>query len=353
MAGSFLVAGSQLEVAGLFRAAVPGGRAAIVQQTAAPQSQPLDITAVEQDAAPRFGQPAVQLTRLTVRQELPGGAFPRRSSTVWAGAAALTPYMPPPGNVTPVSSTRITLHAPLDVPLPAGRLGSVTGKPLQVTVAPLGGAFQVTPSGAVARGPAQADALDLCMTADGEVVIGAGEGVFVIAPSAAGPVLADQGWPGGEATLVARPPRRRARGDAAWRAPPCHRDGRMEQDGGLGGLAVTALTAVSGRAVAATAGGAVFQATFPAAGTGAPPAGSGTGPAAWSALPALPSAASALLTAGDRPYAATSGGVLLLDPVTPGSQRGQPGRPDPVPRPGLTARPGRAAVRPRREPPRA
>ena len=231
----FLVAGSQLEVAGLFRAAVPGGRAAIVQQTAAPQSQPLDITAVEQDTAPRFGQPAVQLTRLTVRQELPGGAFPRRSSTVWAGAAALTPYMPPPGNVTPVSGTRITLSAPLDVPLPAGRLGSVTGKPLQVTVAPLGGAFQVTPSGAVARGPAQADALDLCVTANGAVVISTGEGVFVIAPSAAGPVLADQGWPGGEATSVASPPPAscsRRRRMACSALPPGRPDGRTAASAG-------------------------------------------------------------------------------------------------------------------------
>ena len=54
----FLVVGNQLEVSGAVRAAVPGGRGAIVQQTATPQSQVLDITAVEQDAGQRFGQAA-------------------------------------------------------------------------------------------------------------------------------------------------------------------------------------------------------------------------------------------------------------------------------------------------------
>ena len=145
------------------------------------------------------------MTRLTVEQDLPAAAFPRRTSTVWVGAAPLEAYIPPPAAVTPVSGTRIPLSAPLDGPLPAGRLVSVTGKPLRVAVAPLGGVLQITPSGVAARGPAQADALDLCMTAGGDVVIGTGEGVFILAPQATRPVLADQGWPGGKAYAVASP----------------------------------------------------------------------------------------------------------------------------------------------------
>ena len=296
----FVVAGSQLELSGTVRAAVPGGRGAIVQQTAAPQSQALDITAVEQDAGQRFGQ-AAHMTRLTVSQDLPAGAFPRRTSTVWAGAAPLASYTPPPDNVTPVSGTRIPLGALLDGPLPAGRLGSLTGRPLRVTVAPLGGVLQITSSGVDARGPAQADALDLCVTADDDVVIGTGEGVFILAPHAPGPVLADQGWPGGAATAVASPAPgvvlaatphgvlRLAAGATGW------------TDGGLGGLTITALTAVPGRAVAATQGGAVFQATE-----------TGSGQPGWSALPDLPAAASVLLITGDRTYAATAAGVLTL-----------------------------------------
>ena len=105
----FLVVGNQLEVSGTVRAAVPGGSGAIVQQTATPHSQVLDITAVEQDAGQRFGQ-AARMTRLTVEQDLPVGAFPRRTSTVWVGAAPLEPYIPPPAAVTPVSGTRIPLE---------------------------------------------------------------------------------------------------------------------------------------------------------------------------------------------------------------------------------------------------
>lgn len=303
----FLVAGSQLELSGTVRAAVPGGRAAIVQQTAAPRGQVLDITAVELDAGQRFGQ-AAHLTRVTVKQELPAGAFPRRTSTVWAGAAALALYNPPPASVTPVSGTRIPLSAPLDPPLPAGRLGSVAGKPLQVAVAPLGGALQVTSAGVTARGPAQANALDLCVTAGADVVIGTAEGVFILAPQAAGPLLADRGWPGGAAVAVASPTPgvllaatphgvlRLAAGPGNWA------DARWAA-GGLPGLDIAALSAVSGRVVAATRGGAVYQATEP-----------DSGQPAWSALPAPPAAASVLLIAGDRTYAATVSDVLVLAP---------------------------------------
>jgi hypothetical protein len=303
----FLVAGRQLELSGTVRTAVPGGRGAIVQQTAAPQSQALDITAVELDAGQRFGQ-AARLTRVTVKQELPAGAFPRRTSTVWAGAAALPLYQPPPASVTPVSGTRIPLSAPLDMPLPAGRLGSVTGQPLQVAVAPLGGVLQVTPAGVTARGPAQADALDLCVTADADVVIGTAEGVFILAPQAAGPVLADRGWPGGAATAVASPApgvvlAATPHGVLGLTAGPGNRADAGWADGGLPGLEIVALSAGSGRVVASTRGGAVYQATEPAAGR-----------PAWSALPAPPAAASVLLIAGDRAYAATASDVLVLAP---------------------------------------
>ncbi len=314
----FLVAGGQLELSGTVRAAVPGGRGAIVQQTAAPQSQVLDITAVELDAGQRFGQ-AAHLTRVTVKQELPAGAFPRRTSTVWAGAAALALYNPPPASVTPVSGTRITLSAPLDVPLPAGRLGSVTGKPLRVAVAPLGGMLQVTSAGVTARGPAQANALDLCVTAGADVVTGTAEGVFILAPQAAGPVLADQGWPGGAATAVASPSpgvvlAATPHGVLRLAAGPGNWADAGWTDGGLPGLEIVALTAGSGRVVAATRGGAIYQATEPV-----------SGQPAWSALPAPPAAASVLLIAGDHTYAATASDVLMLAPGGTWQPAGQGG----------------------------
>lgn len=336
----FLVAGSQLELSGTVRAAVPGGRGAIVAQTAVPRGQVLDITAVEQQAGQRFGQSA-RMTRLTVRQDLPGGAFPRRTSTVWAGAAPLPSYSPPPASVTLVSGTRIPLSAPLEAPLPAGRLGSVTGKPPRVAIAPLGGALQITPAGVTARGPAQANALDVCVTAGADVVIGTDEGVFILAAHARGPVLADRGWPGGAAFAVTSPAPgvvlaatphgvlRLAAGPGGW-------TGAGWTDGGLPGLEIAALAAAPGRTVAVTRGGAVYQ----AAGQGS---GQGSRQPAWSALPPLPAAASALLIAGDRVYAATAGDVLMLASGGTGQSAGQSAW-QPAGQPGPGGRSGPAGV---------
>ncbi len=140
------------------------------------------------------------------------------------------------------------------------------------------------------------------------MVVGTEEGVFILAPQATGPVLADLGWPGSAATAVASPAPgvvlaatshgvlRLAAGPGGWADAGW-------ADGGLPGVEIAALTAVSGRAVAATRDGAMYQATEP-----------GSGPPAWSALPAPPAAASVLLIAGDRMYAATASDVLMLGP---------------------------------------
>ena len=153
----FTVSGSHLELASAVPKVVPGSLAVVSDQAAGPGTVTvLDVTAagpVELDA---FGRQA-SVTRLEFPETLPAGRFGRRTSTVWMQSGLLALAPPPPAPVTALSGGVVPLAAELVVAPPAGRMAAITGKPLGLAVAPLGGAYQVTPTATVAVGPPQAD----------------------------------------------------------------------------------------------------------------------------------------------------------------------------------------------------
>lgn len=299
----FAVAGGELELAPPVKSAVTGPSALIEQRTGTDASAlALSVTAVEQDVATRFGRRA-PLTRLRLAAALDAGTFDRDTATVWLGGVELEPFAPPRGAPTQLSGDRPVMAGPLTTAIPSGRLAALTGRPVALTVAPLGGATRVSVSGAAPLGLAQVDVLGVAFDPTGLAFLATGDGVFSIAGPGPGrePVLLGPGAPAGEAVAVAICATtvlaaftgglaRRATNPAPGGAP-------QWESAGFAGAPVSALAA-DGDTAYALAGQTVYRCDA----VGAPTP-------VWSALPAPPQPPTCLAACGGVLWTGTATGV--------------------------------------------
>ncbi len=328
----FAVSGTQLDLASAIGQVVPGSLALVTDESGSqPAATVLDVAAVEQVSRSAFGRQAT-VTRLAFPEALTVGSYPRRTSTVWLQSRLLALAPPAPAPVTALSGSVIPLASELMATPPAGRLAAVTGKPVGLAVAPLGGAYRVTAGATVAVGPAQADCTAVTVDGAGRAVLATGEGVYLIGSDTGTPMPVTDGWPPDQQGATALTS---VGGDVLAGTT----DGvfRLLSDGptpawaaaGLSGFAIVALASDTTQVVAAAATGGVFRLAVPPAGAGttsgggpgaAPGTASGAGPApgdgggpAWTALTALPGVA-VVAVGGGAVYAATPAGVVRLAP---------------------------------------
>jgi hypothetical protein len=340
----FAVNGHSVEVTPPSRTIVAGTRAVLEQRTAAQlRAQALDVSAVEQDNALLFGR-ETPLTRVSFKEKIPFDAYPRRSSTLWTGGAPLALFTPPAGGTRALCGKEIPLAKPLLTPVPAGRLGAVTGQPIGLAVLALGGAMRIPPSTrtdtsaprARRQGPVQADVRDLAVDTDGVVYLATPEGVVRVhadapqgrssqrlllgrwptAPPAApadreppGPApavaVALLGTPGAMTVLAAS-----SWGLSKLEQPP---DADMRWEPVLPRAQITLMAAAGDAVAIACADGSVALCEHPTAQTHK-----------WQELPPLDDPATALLLDGQRVTAANATGVHACSPGGAWQDMGQP-----------------------------
>ncbi|HUN79651.1 MAG TPA: hypothetical protein VMU32_12055 [Solirubrobacteraceae bacterium] len=215
----FAVGGGSVEVSPPSRTIVPASLAVLEQRTTLELcARALKVSAVEQETALRFGREG-PLTRVAFDAPIPLGVFPRRSSRLWTGGAPLELFTPQAGEVEALSGKTIPLAKPLLAPVPAQRLGAVTGSPVGLATLALGGLLEMPPAGAgndqppaeagggkapapSRRGPIAADVLDLAVDPDDVVYLATPEGVVRVQGEAAG---ASQGEPAQRLLLAGWP----------------------------------------------------------------------------------------------------------------------------------------------------
>lgn len=175
------VGGQAAELASALPGIASATKAVIEQRTRAQlTAQALDVTDVRIQSVTRFGR-QTRVSRVEFKESLPPRAFPRRSSTVWANGTPLALFARPAGLVDAVHGSTITLAAGPAARLEPGRLATVSGAPLALTAAPLGGAWRTTAGRLVPLGPAQADVSDVVFDSLGNALLATPEGVFEIA----------------------------------------------------------------------------------------------------------------------------------------------------------------------------
>lgn len=188
---------------------------------------PATVTGAERARVAAFGTAAVT-TRLTVDRDLPPGALDRRIATVWTGPRAL-PLFRSGTPVPVVRGDRIALAEPR-TGWPAGRVAIVTGRPVGVAVAPLGGVVGVCADGWLRPPLYEADAYGVAVTAAGDVVVTATDGRHLIPGGTRAPLTFDATGDATDPSTVTTPDGAvwSARPTGLWRRDPStrrrHRD---------------------------------------------------------------------------------------------------------------------------------
>jgi hypothetical protein len=317
----FAVGGETVEIAPPNQAITPTTLAVLEQRTEAEMcAQAFTVTAVEQLSLARFGREA-PATRIAFEEPVPFTAYPRRSTRLWTGATPLALFAQASNKIQRLTGTEIPLAKPLLAPVPAGRLGSLTGSPVGLAVLPMGGLLRISPSAtgvgtarASLLAPAQVDVLDVAVDPEGVVYLAVAEGVMRLEPGGK-PQLLSKCWPGGTVTAVA------LGGGEGVRVLAGSSKGLFRLQAGTGetcgwvgcGLpgGVASMACAGNAVVAAHADGSVaFCADSALAWS-------------WQTLPPLDGPVTALLLDGSEVVAATASGVYTSTAGGRWSSRGQ------------------------------
>ena len=311
------ITGSAVELAAVVADVVPGSVVLLV-----PGQEPTAaVLATVSEAGPvtmsRFGTTA-SVTRMGLDTDLDGAGIARRTTAVWYGAAS-NPLQPGTSvTATYPAADTLVVAGPLPTGVAGPRLGVVSGKPVQLAAAPLGGAVRLTPSGAEFLGPAELDGSAVAVDDRGRVYVGGAEGVFRVAPASGGlPNWLRQGWIGGAASALAVLPTATLMAGGGAGVAILDPASDTWSPAGLTGVDVDAL-AVGDDVVVALAAGSVFSIPItslvpppgPPPGAAAPAAPPNVG---WTAMAAPPGSAVALTASRAVVAIATEQGVYRAD----------------------------------------
>ena len=260
----FAVVGNSVELSPPVKKVAPGHPAVVEQRIGKKVvARAVDVTTVTQNSVARFGS-QTEVTRLDFAQSLPPDTFPRAATRVWTGAVPLALFAPPAGHAPVLEGKRIELERELSAPVERGRLAVITGSPVGLAVAPLGGASRVAGGKPARVGPVQLDVAGVAVDAGGTAWLATSEGVFPIAPGASHGQPAATGWPASKQgpdaatalVLAGRTPL--AGSHAGVYAHVGEQPAGSWRLAGLEGEAVVALAAAGASVVACTAGRKVY-----------------------------------------------------------------------------------------------